>query len=57
MESVLDKKQRQKLSDINNKMTDVLREKVMKDAGSSKLKQKVLDVISALRVESAVLNA
>ena len=38
-------------------MTDILREEVLKDTGTSKLKQKVLDLISKLRVEARVINA
>ena len=38
-------------------MTDILREEVLKDTGTSKLKQKVLDLISKLRVEAKVINA
>lgn len=56
MEAVLDKKQRQKLADINHTLTDILRDEVLRDTGSSKLKQKVLDVITKLRVEAKVVE-
>ena len=45
-----------KLVEINNTLTDILREEVLRDTGSSKLKQKVLDVISKLRVEAKVVE-
>ena len=37
-------------------MTDILREEVLKDTGTSRLKQKVLDIISKLRVEARIIN-
>lgn len=56
MENVLDKKQLIKLKAINDDLTTVLREEILKDTGHSRLKQKTLDIISKLRVEARVLT-
>ena len=52
----LDKKAKVKLNEINTVMCDVMRQDLMHDTGSSKLKNKVLDLITKLRVEASVLN-
>lgn len=53
---VLDKKARVRFIEMNNIMSDALREDIIKDSGHPKLKLKALDLISKLRVESKVLN-
>ena len=53
----LDKKGRVRFMEINNAMADALRQDIMTDTGNSKLKAKVLDVISKLRIEANVLNS
>jgi hypothetical protein len=45
-----------KLKSINDELTTVLREEILKDTGHSRLKQKTLDIISKLRVEARVLS-
>jgi hypothetical protein len=56
MEHVIDKKQRQKLYDINLAITEVLRDEILKDTGVSRLKSKVLDLITTLRVQAKVIK-
>ena len=56
MEEVLDKKQKAKLKTINDQITTVLRDEVLKDTGHSRLKQTTLDLISKLRVEARILT-
>jgi len=52
----LDKKARQRFFELNNIMTDALREDIIKDSGHPKLKAKCLDLITKLRIEAEVLN-
>ena len=56
MEHVIEKKQRQKLYDINLQMTEILREEILKDTGVSRLKKKVLDLITTLRIQARVIK-
>lgn len=57
MMECMDKKHKQKFTEINLVMCDVLRAEIMQDTGHSKLKAKTLDLISKLRLEANVLNA
>ena len=53
----LDKKAKARFIELNTVMASALRDDIIKDSGHPKLRQKCLDVISKLRVESQVLNA
>ncbi len=52
----LDKKAKLKFQEINAVMAETLRDDIIKDSGHPKLKSKCLDLISKLRLESALLN-
>jgi len=50
------RKQKQKFYEISRAMAEVLRQDILKDSGVSRFKTKVLDLITALRVEVDLLN-
>jgi len=52
----LDKKAKARFIELNSTMSDALRLDVINDSGHPKLKAKVLDLITKLRVESKILN-
>ena len=52
----LDKKAKIKFIELNTIMSEALREDIIQDSGHPKLKKKVLDLITKLRVEANVLN-
>ena len=52
----LDKKAKARFIELNSAMSDALRLDVINDSGHPKLKAKVLDLITKLRVESKILN-
>ena len=52
----LDKKAKIRFIEINTVMAGTLRDDIIKDTGHPKLKAKVLDLISKLRVEASILN-
>ena len=52
----LEKKAKNRFIELNTIMCEALREDIIKDSGHPKLKAKVLDLISRLRVEQNVLN-
>lgn len=53
----LDKKARVRFAEINNVMSDALRQDIMNDTGNTKFKTKCLDLITKLRLEVNVLNS
>ena len=58
-ESVMDcfnKKDRLKFKEYNDTMAEALRDEIIKDCGHPKLKDKCLDLISKLRIETNLLN-
>lgn len=52
----LEKKAKIRFIELNTVMAAALREDIIKDCGHPKLRAKCLDLLSKLRVESAVLN-
>ena len=52
----LEKKAKARFIELNTIMCETLREDIIKDSGHPKLKAKVLDLISKLRVEQSILN-
>lgn len=52
----LEKKAKVRFIELNTLMANTLRDEIIRDSGHPKLKAKCLDLISKLRVESAVLN-
>lgn len=56
MSECLDKKAKLRFFELNNIMTEVLREDIIRDCGHPKLKAKCLDLITKLRIEASILN-
>ena len=52
----LEKKAKIRFIELNTVMAEALREDIIKDTGHPKLKAKVLDLITKLRTEAAILN-
>ena len=52
----LEKKAKIRFIELNTIMANTLRDEIIRDNGHPKLKAKCLDLITKLRVESAVLN-
>lgn len=52
----LDKKGKLRFMELNNLMSDTLREDIIKDCGHPKLKAKCLDLLTKMRIEAKVLN-
>lgn len=56
MEDVIDERQLQRFKAIGRTMANTMRKSIMDDQGFSTLKNKVLDLITNLRLEKQILN-